>query len=166
MDIAPPSVDEWVNRVRVCTYSATTNCACLLFVLSSLLVFCLLEVMTIFQLLEHFKHIIYILFVIIKNASRLIHSMSSSARTKRIWTRHKPRTLRDRRTMRRRCGRKCFLGAKLSFPVCARTSCKVNRHGLRAAYSRARQMYARTHSRKYARVATQARRRLRRTQKK
>jgi hypothetical protein len=41
--------------------------------------------------------------------------------------------------MKRKCGKKCFLGPKKSFPVCAKGTCKVNTKGLYAAYVRARQ---------------------------
>ena len=34
---------------------------------------------------------------------------------------------------------KCFLGPKLSFPVCAKGTCKVNKRGAWSAYIRARQ---------------------------
>ena len=44
-----------------------------------------------------------------------------------------------RTVMLRDCGRKCFLGPKKSFPICAKRTCKVNKKGLWAAYIRARQ---------------------------
>ena len=44
-----------------------------------------------------------------------------------------------RTTMKRKCGKKCFLGPKKSFPVCAKGTCKVNKKGLWAAYIRARE---------------------------
>lgn len=44
-----------------------------------------------------------------------------------------------RTVMLRNCGRKCFLGPKKSFPVCAKGTCRVNKKGLYAAYVRARQ---------------------------
>jgi len=46
---------------------------------------------------------------------------------------------RARTVMKRKCGKKCFLGPKKSFPVCAKGTCKVNTKGLYAAYVRARQ---------------------------
>ena len=46
---------------------------------------------------------------------------------------------RQRTTMKRNCGKKCFLGPKKSFPVCAKGTCKVNKKGLWAAYIRARE---------------------------
>ena len=44
-----------------------------------------------------------------------------------------------RTVMKRKCGKKCFLGPKKSFPICAKGTCKVNKKGLYAAYIRARQ---------------------------
>jgi len=44
-----------------------------------------------------------------------------------------------RTVMKRKCGKKCFLGPKKSFPICAKGTCKVNKKGLYAAYVRARQ---------------------------
>ncbi len=53
---------------------------------------------------------------------------------------------KQRTTMYRKCGKKCFLGKKTkgdkqhpSFPICAKGTCKVNKKGLYAAYVRARQ---------------------------
>jgi len=86
------------------------------------------------------------------------------------WSRLAPGT-HARTVMLRKCGRKCFLGPKKSFPVCAKGTCRVNKKGLYAAYVRARQWgKARRsykgktrprHSRKtYQRVARKARRML------
>ena len=44
-----------------------------------------------------------------------------------------------RTVMLRKCGRKCFLGPRKSFPICAKGTCKINKKGLYAAYIRARQ---------------------------
>lgn len=54
------------------------------------------------------------------------------------WAKEAPNT-RQRRTMKKRCGKKCFLGPKISFPVCAKNTCKVSKKGLWAAYIRARE---------------------------
>ena len=54
------------------------------------------------------------------------------------WAKISPKG-RDRTVMKRKCGKKCFLGPKKSFPVCAKGTCKVNTKGLYAAYVRARQ---------------------------
>jgi len=54
------------------------------------------------------------------------------------WAKTSPKG-RARTVMKRKCGKKCFLGPKKSFPVCAKGTCKVNTKGLYAAYVRARQ---------------------------
>ena len=41
--------------------------------------------------------------------------------------------------MLKKCGRKCFLGPKKSFPICSRGTCRINKKGVWAAYIRARQ---------------------------
>ena len=78
-----------------------------------------------------------------------------------------------RTVMLRDCGRKCFLGPKKSFPVCAKGTCRVNKKGLYAAYVRARQ-WGKPHSsyhgksrprhrrKTYQRIARRARSMLRR----
>ena len=48
---------------------------------------------------------------------------------------------RQRTVMRKKCGAKCFLGPGLSYPVCAKNSCKINPKGVHAAYSRAREWH-------------------------
>ena len=44
-----------------------------------------------------------------------------------------------RTVMLRKCGKKCFLGPRKSFPICAKGTCKINTKGVHAAYIRARQ---------------------------
>ena len=38
-----------------------------------------------------------------------------------------------------KCGKKCFLGPKVSFPICTKGTCKINKKGAWAAYIRASQ---------------------------
>ena len=54
------------------------------------------------------------------------------------WAKLEPSTY-QRTVMLRNCGRKCFLGPKKSFPICAKNTCKVNRRGLKSASIRAKQ---------------------------
>ena len=61
------------------------------------------------------------------------------------WSRQAP-VGKQRTTMYRKCGKKCFLGKKTpgdkqhpNFPICTKGTCKVNPKGLYAAYVRARQ---------------------------
>ena len=78
-----------------------------------------------------------------------------------------------RTVMKRRCGKKCFLGPRKSFPVCAKGTCKVNSKGLYAAYIRSRQWGKKSSSYKgksrpsmrqsvYNRISRKAKRMLRR----
>lgn len=44
----------------------------------------------------------------------------------------------NRKSMMLRCGKQCFLGSNLSFPICT-SHCSISPAGLEAAYKRARQ---------------------------
>ena len=46
---------------------------------------------------------------------------------------------KQRRAMKKLCGKKCFLGPNLSFPVCAKGTCRRNKRGIMSAYIRAKQ---------------------------
>ena len=67
----------------------------------------------------------------------------------------------DRTVMLKRCGRRCFLGPKKSFPICTRNTCKVNRKGVYSAYIRAREYMTLRKTPKYRRIARTAKRLLR-----
>ena len=45
----------------------------------------------------------------------------------------------QRRKMKKKCGKKCFLGPNMSFPICNKGSCKRNKKGIMSAYIRAKQ---------------------------
>ena len=77
----------------------------------------------------------------------IIHSMAGgNRRTRRTrksvpwkgWAKQSP-SMRQRHTMKKRCGKKCFLGPKVSFPVCKKNTCQVSSKGLWAAYVRAKE---------------------------
>jgi hypothetical protein len=70
------------------------------------------------------------------------------------WKRERP-SQHQRTVMLKRCGKKCFLGTKKSFPVCKKNTCSVSKKGVYAAYVRARQT-------KRNRIAQKAHRMLRR----
>jgi len=57
----------------------------------------------------------------------------------RGWHKVSPNTRRQRTRMMKRCGHKCFLGPHMSFPICNKYTCKVNKKGVQSAYNRARQ---------------------------
>jgi len=46
---------------------------------------------------------------------------------------------KERKDMLYECGKRCFLGPKLSFPICRKKTCKVERKGIWSAYIRASQ---------------------------
>jgi hypothetical protein len=54
------------------------------------------------------------------------------------WSTEKP-SRRERHTMKKKCGARCFLGPNESFPICKRNTCQVSPRGVMAAYKRARQ---------------------------
>jgi hypothetical protein len=58
----------------------------------------------------------------------------------RGWSKEKP-GFHQRTVMFKKCGKKCFLGSKKSFPICKKNTCKVSKKGVYAAYVRARQYH-------------------------
>ena len=64
----------------------------------------------------------------------------------------------QRTVMLRKCGRKCFLGPKKSFPICKKNTCKVSSKGVYSAYIRARQYSSK--GRKYRNISRKAKKML------
>ena len=54
------------------------------------------------------------------------------------WKKQAP-TRKQRNIMYKKCGKKCFLGSKKSFPICIKNTCKVSKKGVYAAYLRGRE---------------------------
>ena len=54
------------------------------------------------------------------------------------WKKEKP-GFHQRTIMMNKCGKKCFLGKKKSFPICKKNTCTVSKKGVYAAYVRARE---------------------------
>ena len=71
----------------------------------------------------------------------------------RGWKRMRP-SHRQRTVMLKKCGKKCFLGSKKSFPICRKNTCKVSSKGVYSAYIRARQY--RKKGKKYRTVSKKA----------
>ncbi len=80
-----------------------------------------------------------------------------------LWSHDAPKSLGDRRSVLQKCGRRCFLGPGKTFPICARLGsgvgagaeggeCKIDRRGVQAAYSRAREWAAITARKKRSSV--------------
>ena len=64
--------------------------------------------------------------------------MSKTRKNKRGWSNEKPE-FHQRTVMLRKCGRKCFLGANKSFPICKKNTCNVSYKGVHSAFVRSRQ---------------------------
>jgi len=75
----------------------------------------------------------------------------------RGWKNEKP-GYHQKTVMMKKCGRKCFLGPKKSFPICKKNTCKVSKKGVYAAYVRSRQY--RSKGRKFRIVSRKALRKL------
>ena len=67
-------------------------------------------------------------------------------RTQKSWRKNNP-TARERTLQLQKCGKKCFLGSKKSFPICNAGTCTPSKGGLMAAYVRAREMTRRARDR-------------------
>ncbi len=73
----------------------------------------------------------------------------------RGWSKQQPNAS-QRTIMLRKCGKKCFLGPKKSFPICTKNTCKINRKGVHAAYNRAKEYVSIKGTRKYRNIAKKA----------
>lgn len=71
------------------------------------------------------------------------------------WSRQQP-GMHQRTIMMKKCGKKCFLGPKKTFPICTKNTCNINKKGIQAAYIRARQYTQIKHSAKYRKIANKA----------
>lgn len=69
----------------------------------------------------------------------------------RGWKREKP-GVHQKTMMIKRCGKKCFLGPNMTFPICKKNTCKVSKKGVYAAYVRARQYHRNKISKKAKRM--------------
>jgi len=69
------------------------------------------------------------------------------------WRNEKP-GYHQKTIMLKKCGKKCFLGSKKSFPICKKNTCKISRKGVYAAYVRSRQYSKKNRS--YKKIATKA----------
>jgi hypothetical protein len=73
------------------------------------------------------------------------------------WKREKP-GFHQKTIMLKKCGKKCFLGTKKSFPICKKNTCTISRKGVYSAYIRARQYSSKTNKTKYRKIASKAKR--------
>ena len=63
------------------------------------------------------------------------------------WKSEKP-GYHQKTVMMKKCGKKCFLGPKKSFPICKKNTCKISKKGVYAAYIRAQQYHRKNISKK------------------
>jgi hypothetical protein len=85
----------------------------------------------------------------------------NKTRKMQLWKYKKP-SYHQRTVMLKKCGKKCFLGSKKSFPICSKNTCTINKNGILAAYKRSRQF--RKKSTKYYKISKKARIMLKRNQ--
>jgi hypothetical protein len=71
----------------------------------------------------------------------------------RGWKMEKP-GYHQKTIMMKNCGKKCFLGANKSFPICRKNTCKISSKGVYSAFIRARQY--RTRGKKYTNISKKA----------
>ena len=69
------------------------------------------------------------------------------------WKNEKP-GYHQKTVMLQKCGNKCFLGPKKSFPICKKNTCKVSSMGVYSAYIRSRQY--RSKGRNYSNISRKA----------
>ena len=84
-----------------------------------------------------------------RSRSRSRHAHRHHHGNRGHWSASAPKSVGERSAVLKKCGRRCFLGPGKSFPICARLgsaggagTCKIDRHGVQAAYSRAREWAA------------------------
>ena len=75
----------------------------------------------------------------------------------RGWKNQKP-GYHQRTVMFQKCGKKCFLGPKKSFPICKKNTCKISPKGVYSAYIRSREY--RSRGQKYRVVSRKAKKML------
>ncbi len=71
----------------------------------------------------------------------------------RGWKTQKP-GYHQRTVMLKKCGKKCFLGPKKSYPICTKNTCNVNPKGVYSAFIRSRQFHRRNISRNANKMLT------------
>lgn len=100
----------------------------------------------------------------------MVSRQTKKQRTWAKWSKVSPST-HERTIMLKKCGNKCFLGTRKSFPICSRNTCKRNRYGVLAAYIRSKEYASTNSSHKkhkpyyYKRIASRANRMLRNSRK-
>ena len=101
-----------------------------------------------------------------QSRSRRSRGLRGLRGSSRGWSRNAPRSVGERSAVLSKCGRRCFLGPGKTFPICERLgsgsgsgACKIDRRGVAAAYSRAREWAAITARKKRTASGARAHRR-------
>jgi hypothetical protein len=71
------------------------------------------------------------------------------------WSKQQPGN-HQRTLMMKKCGKKCFLGPKKTFPICSKYTCTINKKGLLSAYIRAKEYASIKGTQKYKIIARKA----------
>ena len=81
----------------------------------------------------------------------------SNTRKNRVrgWSKQNP-NVHQRTVMMKKCGKKCFLGPKKTFPICSKNTCSQNKKGVLAAYMRAKEYVTIKGTQKYRKIANKA----------
>ena len=75
------------------------------------------------------------------------------------WKNQRP-GFHQRTVMLNKCGKKCFLGPKKSFPICKKNTCSISKKGVYAAFVRSQQYLNKTNKRKYRNISSKAKKML------
>ena len=69
----------------------------------------------------------------------------------RGWKKQQP-GYHQRTVMFKKCGKKCFLGPRKSYPICTKNTCKINSKGVYSAFIRSKQYHKKNISKKANRL--------------
>jgi hypothetical protein len=69
----------------------------------------------------------------------------------RGWKKQQP-GYHQRTVMLKKCGKKCFLGPRKSYPICTKNTCKINSKGVYSAFIRSKQYHRKSISKKANRL--------------
>ena len=69
----------------------------------------------------------------------------------RGWKKQQP-SYHQRTVMFKKCGKKCFLGPRKSYPICTKNTCKINSKGVYSAFIRSKQYHKKKISKKANRL--------------
>jgi hypothetical protein len=95
-----------------------------------------------------------------KKSTKVKSSKKMTLPSPKGWGKMAPKSGKERSRVYKKCGKKCFLKpdkrnpSQSKFPVCSKSSCKINCKGVTSAYIRSRQWRKKIPS--YSKIATKA----------